>query len=54
MFFGASTLATVIALSLMKFLIDQFGMMTTLAVFVEIMVSFMVNFFVRKFFIFKG
>ena len=47
-------MATVIALSLMKFLIDQFGMMTTLAVFVEIMVSFMVNFFVRKFFIFKG
>ena len=54
MFFGASTLATVIALSVMKFLIDQFGMMTTLAVFVEIVVSFMVNFFVRKFIIFKG
>ena len=54
MFFGASTLATVIALSVMKLLIDQFGMMTTLAVFVEIVVSFMVNFFVRKFFIFKG
>ena len=54
MFFGASTLATVIALGVMKFLIDQFGMMTTLAVVVEVVVSFFVNFFIRKFFIFKG
>ena len=54
MFFGASTLATVIALGVMKFLIDQFGMMTTLAVVVEVVVSFLVNFFIRKFFIFKG
>ena len=54
MFFGASTLATVIALGVMKFLIDQFGLMTTLAVVVEVIVSFLVNFFIRKFFIFKG
>ena len=54
MFFGASTLATVIALGLMKFLIDQFGLMTTLAVGVEVVVSFLVNFFIRKFVIFKG
>ena len=54
MFFGASTLATVIALGIMKFLIDQFGLMTTLAVVVEIIVSFFVNFFIRKFLIFKG
>ena len=54
MFFGASTLATVIALGVMKFLIDQFNMMTTLAVVVEVVVSFLVNFFIRKFFIFKG
>ena len=54
MFFGASTLATIIALGVMKFLIDQFGLMTTLAVVVEIIVSFFVNFFIRKFFIFKG
>ena len=54
MFFGASTLATVIALGVMKFLIDQFGMMTTLAVVVEVVVSFLVNFFIRKFVIFKG
>ena len=54
MFFGASTLATLIALGLMKFLIDQFGLMTTLAVAVEVVVSFLVNFFIRKFVIFKG
>ena len=54
MFFGASALATVIALGTMKVLIDSFGMMTTFAVVVEVVVSFLVNFFVRKFFIFKG
>ena len=54
MFFGASTLATVIALGLMKVLIDQFGLMTTLAVGIEVVVSFLVNFFIRKFVIFKG
>ena len=54
MFFGTSTVATVIALGTMKVLIDSFGMMTTFAVVVEVVVSFLVNFFVRKFFIFKG
>lgn len=54
MFFGAATFATVIALGVMKALIDGCGMMTSLAVFVEVAVSFLVNFFVRKFFIFKG
>ena len=54
MFFGASTLATLIALGLMKLIIDQFGLMTTLAVVVEVVVSFLVNFFIRKFVIFKG
>ena len=54
MFFGTSTIATVIALGTMKVLIDSFGMMTTFAVVVEVVVSFFVNFFVRKFFIFKG
>ena len=54
MFFGASTVATVIALGVMKILIDSFGLMTTLAVVIEVVVSFLVNFFVRKFFIFKG
>ena len=54
MFFGTSTVATVIALGVMKVLIDTFGLMTTFAVVVEVIVSFFVNFFVRKFFIFKG
>lgn len=54
MFFGTSTVATVIALGVMKVLIDSFGLMTTFAVVVEVVVSFFVNFFVRKFFIFKG
>ena len=47
MFFGASTLATIIALGVMKLLIDQFGLMSTLAVVVELIVSFLVNFFIR-------
>ena len=54
MFFGASTVATLIALGVMKVLIDQFGLMTTFAVIVEVVVSFFVNFFIRKFIIFKG
>lgn len=54
MFFGAAALATVIAIGVLKLLIDGFGTMTSLAVVVEIGVSFLVNFFVRKFVIFKG
>lgn len=54
MFFGVSTAATLMALGVMKALIDQFGIMTTVAVAVEIVVSFFVNFFMRKFVIFKG
>ena len=54
MFFGASTVATLLALGIMKVLIDQFGLMTTLAVVVEVVASFLINFFIRKFVIFKG
>ena len=54
MFFGAATLATVVALGLSSALIRWCGLMTTLAVVIEVAVSFLVNFFVRKFFIFKG
>ena len=53
MFFGAAAFATVVALSVMKVLIDIFAMMTTLAVVIEVAVSFIVNFFVRKFLIFR-
>ena len=54
MFFGVATLATVVALGLSSALIRWCGLMTTIAVAVEVVVSFLVNFFVRKFFIFKG
>ena len=54
MFFCAAAMATLVALGVMKVLIDSFGMMTTLAVAVEVAVSFLVNFFARKFFIFRG
>ena len=46
MFIGTSTIATLIALGTMKVLIDSFGLMTTFAVVVEVLVSFFVNFFV--------
>ena len=54
MFFGVSTVATVIALGTSSALIRWCGLMTTLAVLIEVFVSFLVNFFIRKFFIFKG
>ena len=53
MFFGASTFATAVALLMMKAMIDQFGLMTSLAGIVEVAVSFAVNFTIRKFVIFK-
>lgn len=52
-FFGAAAFATLLTLGIMKFLIDCFGMMTTAAVAVEIVVSFFINFFVRKFVVFR-
>jgi putative flippase GtrA len=54
MFFGASTLAMVISLFVMKVMIDQLGMMTTVAGLLNVLISFMINFFVRRFFIFKS
>ena len=54
LFFAASTTATVIALGLSAALIRFAGLMTTIALVIEVVVSFMVNFFVRKFYIFKG
>ena len=54
LFFGVAALATVVALGVQSLLIKYAGMMTTLAVVIEVAVSFMVNFFIRKFFIFKG
>lgn len=54
MFFGAAAAATLIALGLQSVFIKYFGMMTTLAVVIEVVASFCINFVVRKFYIFKG
>ena len=54
MFFGAAAFATLIATAVQSGLIKGFGMTTSAAVIVEVFVSFAVNFFVRKFYIFKG
>ena len=54
LFFAASTLATVVALGLSAALIRLAGLMTTIALAIEVVVSFFVNFFMRKFFIFRG
>ncbi|MBO5940440.1 MAG: GtrA family protein [Kiritimatiellae bacterium] len=54
LFFGVAALATVIALGVQSLLIRYVGMMTTMAVAVEVGVSFLLNFFIRKFVIFKG
>ncbi len=54
MFYLAALIATLLALGICTALIRWCGMMTTIAVAVEVVVSFLINFFVRKFFIFKG
>lgn len=54
MFYAAAGVAMLVATSVSGMLIGRFGMMTTLAVVLEVVVSFMFNFFLRKFVIFKG
>ena len=54
LFFSAAATATVIAISLSSLLIGYLGLMTSLAVIIEVVTSFIINFIVRKFFIFKG
>jgi ABC-type lipoprotein export system ATPase subunit len=44
----------VIGSALMGFLIQQFGLLTTLAFSANVLVSLMINFVLRKYFIFKG
>ena len=53
MFFGVAALAWAIATGLSAMLIHFFGMMTTIAAILEVLVSFLLNYFSRKFFIFK-
>ena len=54
LFFGAAASAMAIATGVAWVLINIAGLQTTFAVFVEVAVSFAVNFVARKFFIFKG
>ena len=54
LFFCASSFATLVALAVQSVLIKQFGVTTSFAVIVEVVVSFVVNFCARKFFIFRG
>lgn len=54
LFFGVAALAMGIATAVSWALIHAAGLMTTLAVFIEVLVSFLLNFFIRKYFIFKG
>lgn len=54
LFIGVSGLAMIIATLASSAAIRWGGMMTTLAVFLEIVVSFLFNYFLRKFFIFRG
>ena len=53
MFFGVAGLAWAIATGLSALLIHFCGMMTTLAAILEVTVSFLLNYFSRRFFIFK-
>ena len=54
MFYGAAALATALALLVQSVLISWLGVTTSVAAFVEVVASFLVNFVVRKFFIFRG
>ena len=54
MFFGVAAIATAIALVVQSVLIKFLGVTTSAAVIIEVAVSFMLNFFARKFFIFRG
>ena len=54
MFYGAAAFATAVALVVQSVLIKYFGLMTSAATLLEVVVSFLVNFFIRKFYIFGG
>ena len=53
-FMAVSGVAMALATGVSAMMINWFGMMTTLAVIVEVFVSFVFNFFIRKFVIFNG
>ena len=54
LFYLVSGVAMVIGTGLMGFLIRRFGMLTTYAFSANIFAAFMINYGMRKFFIFKG
>ena len=54
LFFGAAAGAVFVALLVQSGLIHFAGVTTSFAAVVEVVVSFLVNFFTRRFFIFKG
>ena len=54
MFFGAAAGAMTLATGISWMLIHLAGLQTTIALLIEVVVSFLVNFIARKFFIFKG
>jgi len=53
-FYGVAAAATAIALVVQSVLIRYFGLMTSAATLIEVLVSFLLNFFIRKFYIFGG
>lgn len=53
LFFGTSSIATLLALGIQCVLIRYFSAMTTLAVLLQMVTAFMINFVVRKYVIFN-
>jgi putative flippase GtrA len=54
LFYLVSGISVIIGSSLMGYLIHHFGMITTFAFSANVIVSFMINFILRKYVIFKG
>ena len=54
MFFGVAALATLVAIGVQSLLITYAGVTTSFAALVVVVVSFLANFFLRKFVIFRG
>lgn len=54
LFFAVSATAMVLATLASWYCICKMGMMTTLAALIEVVVSFLFNYFLRKFVIFRG
>lgn len=53
-FISVSAIAMLLATFLSGFLINSFGLMTSVAFLAEVVISFLFNYFIRRFVIFKG